>query len=192
MRKQEIVRKTKETDIKLSLNLDGGTAEISTGIGFFDHMLTLFSVHSGFGLSVKCVGDIAVDYHHSVEDVGIALGTAYKNAVGDKKGIRRYASVSIPMDEALTTVAVDVSGRSYLVFNAQKLTEGKTGDFDCQLVEEFMHAFSSNAGITLHINYLYGTNYHHIAESIFKGLAHALKHASEIVSDKVLSSKGSL
>jgi len=181
MRKAEIKRTTKETDISLDINLDGdGSFEvIDTGIGFFDHMLELFAVHGAFDMNVKCNGDIKVDGHHSVEDIGICLGNALRQALSDKRGIRRYASVSIPMDEALANVALDISGRAYIVFNSE-------------LVEEFMRAVAVNAGITLHVNLLYGGNNHHKAEAIFKAFARALRSAVEIVSDKIPSSKGVL
>ncbi len=192
MRKAEIKRTTKETDISLDINLDGdGSFEvIDTGIGFFDHMLELFAVHGAFDMNVKCNGDIKVDGHHSVEDIGICLGNALRQALSDKRGIRRYASVSIPMDEALANVALDISGRAYIVFNAD--IDGKIGDFDSELVEEFMRAVAVNAGITLHVNLLYGGNNHHKAEAIFKAFARALRSAVEIVSDKIPSSKGVL
>ncbi len=192
MRKAEIKRTTKETDISLDINLDGdGSFEvIDTGIGFFDHMLELFAVHGAFDMNVKCNGDIKVDGHHSVEDIGICLGNALRQALGDKRGIRRYASVSIPMDEALANVTLDISGRAYIVFNAD--FDGKIGDFDSELVEEFMRAVAVNAGITLHVNLLYGGNNHHKAEAIFKAFARALRSAVEIVSDKIPSSKGVL
>ena len=193
MRKSEIKRTTKETDILVSLNLDGkGEREIDTGVGFFNHMLELFSAHSGFDLRVKCNGDIDVDGHHSVEDIGIAIGKCIYKALGDKRGIARYSEKSIPMDEALTCVNVDVSGRSFLVYNVSPLTNGKIGDFDCQLVEEFLRALVVNAGITMHINYLYGTNFHHIAESVIKGVARTLGEAVKIVGTEIPSSKGVL
>lgn len=193
MRTAEINRKTKETDIKLSINLDGtGKRSISTGIGFFDHMLDLFGAHSGYDFNVDCKGDLQVDFHHTVEDVGIILGQAIKSALGDKRGIARYSSAFIPMDETLTSVIVDVSGRPVLVYNCKILQNGSAGDFECQLVEEFFRAVAINAGLTLHINYLYGVNYHHIIESIFKGFAHAMKDATKVVSDEIPSSKGVL
>lgn len=193
MRTSEIKRKTKETDIYITLNLDGkGERKIDTKVGFFNHMLELFAAHSGFDLNVICNGDIEVDGHHSVEDIGIAMGKCVAVALGDKRGIARYAEKSIPMDEALTSVTLDVSGRSFLVFNVQPLTNGKIGEFDCQLVEEFLRAFAMNAGITLHINFLYGVNFHHIAESIIKGVARALSDAVKIVGTEIPSSKGVL
>ena len=190
-RAAEIKRKTKETDIRVLLTLDGGGSGFSdTGIGFFDHMLDLFRVHGGFGLEVLCRGDLAVDAHHSVEDTAIVLGQCLKTALGDKKGVKRYAEAAVPMDEALTRVTLDLSGRPFLVFNGE--LNGRTGNFDLALVEEFMRAFAMNAGVTLHINVLYGKNGHHIAESIFKALARALSDAARIVGDKIPSSKGTL
>ncbi|MDR1939926.1 MAG: imidazoleglycerol-phosphate dehydratase HisB [Clostridiales bacterium] len=187
----ERTRKTKETDVSIKINLDGnGEGAIGTGMGFFDHMLDLFRVHGGFDVDISCKGDINVDYHHSVEDVAIVLGECVRTALGDKKGIRRYACAVIPMDEALAQVALDVSGRPFLVFNAH--LSGKSGEFDLELVEEFMRAFSYNAGATLHINLVYGSNGHHIAEAIFKAFARALSDAVKIVGDKIPSSKGIL
>ncbi len=192
MRKASIERNTNETKIKLSINLDGkGTYNVNTGLGFFDHMMTLFACHSGFDFCVDCQGDIRVDGHHSVEDIGIVLGKAVAEALGDKVGIKRYASVTIPMDESLANVTMDISGRPFLVYNAEGMT-GKVGDFDIELVEEFFRAVSNYGGITLHINLLYGSNNHHKIEAIFKAFARALKEASTIVSDKLPSSKGVL
>lgn len=195
MRESEIKRKTNETDITLALNLDGtGRNTIETGIGFFNHMLTLFSVHSLVDLTLRCCGDIDVDYHHSVEDTGIALGEALKEALGEKKGIRRYGFFLLPMDEALVQVALDFSGRSTLSFNCPFPTE-KIGSFDTELVEEFFSAFTRSAGVTLHIDLVRGTNSHHIAEAVFKGFAHALRNAVEIDernSAVIPSSKGVL
>ncbi|MBR6679714.1 MAG: imidazoleglycerol-phosphate dehydratase HisB [Clostridia bacterium] len=195
MRTSEIIRKTAETDIYLSLNLDGqGTRDIDTGCGFLDHMLTLFSAHSLFDLTVKCVGDTNVDYHHSVEDIGICLGKALAEALGDCKGICRYGSIILPMDEALIMTAVDVSGRSTLVYRLDIPTE-KVGDFDTELIEEFMAAFVRGAGITLHIKQLEGKNSHHIIEGAFKSMARALRAAVEKdlrVQDRVPSTKGVL
>ena len=191
MRTAEIARETRETKIKLSLNLDGnGTNSVHTGVGFFDHMLELLSVHSGMDLSVECKGDTQVDFHHSVEDVGICLGQAFKQALGDKKGIARFADRVVPMDECAALVALDISGRSYLNFE-DKLA-GKIGEFDAELVEEFMRAFAFNAGVNLYIKLLKGGNMHHEAEAIFKALAKCLQDAVKIVSDKVPSSKGVL
>lgn len=177
MRKSQIDRKTKETDIRLTLELDGeGRCEGSTGVGFLDHMLDLFSRHGLFNLKVSAKGDRQVDDHHTVEDVGICLGQALKGALGDKKGIVRFGDASVPMQETLANVAVDVGGRPALVFNTP-LRNQKIGDFDAGLVEEFLHALCTNAAINLHVNVPYGTNSHHVAEAIFKGLAKALAKA---------------
>ena len=177
MRKGSITRKTSETAISVSVDLDGsGKADISTGIGFFDHMLDLLARHSLMDLTIRCEGDIHIDDHHSVEDTGIALGQAVLQALGDKKGIARYACVHLPMDEALTRVAVDVSGRPFLVFKTNCAAQ-KIGSFDTELVREFFQAFAMNAGLTLHVETLYGDNAHHIAESCFKGLARCLREA---------------
>jgi imidazoleglycerol-phosphate dehydratase len=193
MRKSEITRKTNETDIALQLCIDGGGRNsIETGIGFFDHMLTLLATHGDFDLTLKCDGDINVDGHHTVEDIGIIFGKCLASCLGDKKGIQRYASVTIPMDESLATVTVDVSGRAYLAYNAPRLSNAFSSDFDYQLLEEFFRAVATNAGLTLHINLHYGGNYHHMAESIFKAFARALKEATKVVSDKIPSSKGVL
>ena len=162
MRTSEIKRTTKETDINLALNIDGkGQSKINTGCGFLDHMLTLFAKHGRFDLSVKCVGDVEVDYHHTAEDIGISLGQAFAEAVGDKKGIYRYGNMILPMDEALILSAVDISGRDYLGYDLKIPTE-KVGDFDTELVEEFWLGFVRNAGVTLHIKQFEGTNSHHI------------------------------
>lgn len=178
MRNFSISRETAETKIELDLNIDGsGTSDIQTGIGFFDHMLTLLTKHGLFDLKVRCDGDLEVDQHHSVEDVGIALGQAFHEAIGTKEGINRYASVTIPMDEALANVSLDISGRAYLVYNVEGLKD-KVGNFDTELVEEFFQAFSSNAKINLHINLLYGRNTHHMIEAIFKGFGRALDEAT--------------
>lgn len=191
MRTAEIYRKTKETEISLKINLDGeGKRGIDTGIGFFNHMMDLFSVHSGIDVFVTCKGDTDVDFHHSVEDVGICLGQALREALGDKKGIARFADRLVPMDECAAQVAVDISGRPYLNFKA-KLT-GKIGEFDAELVEEFFRAFTFNAGINLYIDLLSGGNMHHESECIFKGVAKCLSDAVRIVSDRVPSSKGVL
>ncbi len=190
-RRAEIVRDTKETRIRLTVDLGGGIVEADSGIGFFDHMLELLGYHSGFGLAVGCEGDTRVDGHHSVEDIGIALGKALAKAVGDKRGIARYASVTIPMDESLATVSVDFSGRPYLVFNAD-FSAAKVGEFDLELVEEFFRAVATYGGITLHVNLHYGSNNHHKAEAIFKAFARALSAAVKIVSDEIPSSKGIL
>jgi imidazoleglycerol-phosphate dehydratase len=189
-----IERKTAETKIRLQLNLDGtGGADVVTGVGFFDHMLTLFAKHSATDLSVHAEGDLAVDEHHTVEDVGICLGQALKQAVGDKTGIRRYGHFTLPMDEALATVAIDLSGRFALAFRAV-IPAAKIGDFDSELIEEFWYAFAANALCNLHILVHYGRNSHHISEAIFKATARALRMALE--SDPrmtgVPSTKGSL
>lgn len=186
-----IQRKTKETDINLTVNLDGnGKYDVSTDIGFFDHMLQLFACHSGFDFSLNCKGDTQVDGHHTVEDIGIVLGKALSKAFGDKVGIKRYASVTLPMDECLATATIDISGRPYLVFNAQLC--GKAGDFDLELVEEFFRAVATYGGLTLHINLHYGSNNHHKAECIFKAFARALKEACTVVGTTLPSSKGVL
>lgn len=180
MRTSEIKRVTGETDIELSLNLDGiGTAKIATGCGFLDHMLTLFAKHGRFDLTVSCKGDTWVDDHHSVEDIGICLGQALREALGDCAGIARYGSMMLPMDEALVLCAVDVSGRSYLVYDLE-IPMQKVGTFDTELVEEFLTAFVRSAGITLHVKKLDGRNSHHIIEGAFKALARALSQAVSI------------
>lgn len=192
MRTEKVTRKTKETDITAEINLDGrGSAEIDTGIGFFDHMLTAFAVHGGFDLKLRCRGDLEVDGHHSVEDIGIVLGKLFAGALGDKKGIARFACEYVPMDDALARSVLDISGRPYLVYNAGHLT-GYIGTYDADLTEEFFRAVCSNAMIALHIDLLRGANTHHMCEAIFKSFGRALGAASRIVSDKVLSSKGSL
>ncbi|MBR6336202.1 MAG: imidazoleglycerol-phosphate dehydratase HisB [Ruminococcus sp.] len=192
MRTAEITRKTKETDISVKLTLDGsGKVNIDTGIGFFDHMLTALGVHAGFDLDITVKGDLVVDGHHSVEDAGIALGQAFAKAIGDKAGIARYGSFYIPMDEALCFCSLDISGRPFLVYDAQ-LTNEKVGEYDCCLTEEFFRAFAFNAGITLHIREVYGKNDHHIIEGMFKALAHALKEAVSLTGGGVLSTKGVL
>ena len=198
-RQGEIKRKTKETDIQLSITLDGtGDSRIDTGIGFMDHMLELFSRHGFFDLKVEAKGDLHVDYHHTVEDIGICLGEAVAKALGKKEGIRRYGDVSLPMDESLAQVTLDISGRGLLVFNVEfpYLTTGLDCDvvkrFDVELIKEFFRAFSQHSSITLHINLAYGENSHHIIEAVFKAFARALCLAVEI--DKriegVLSTKG--
>ena len=195
MRKGAVKRSTKETDVEVAIDLDGqGAASISTGIGFFDHMLDLLALHSRIDITVKAKGDLHIDHHHTTEDVGIALGQAIKQALGDMKGITRYADVHVPMDEALTRVALDISGRPFLVFKAE-FGRDKVGAFDTELVREWFQAFAINAGITLHVETLYGSNDHHIAESCFKGLARALRTAVAIdphAKDEVPSTKGSL
>ena len=193
MRSAGLERKTSETQIKLSLDIDGsGTSEISSGIGFLDHMLTLFAKHSGFNLEVSCTGDTYVDDHHSCEDIGIVLGSALREALGDKRGISRYGDIILPMDEALILCACDVSGRSCLVFDADFPTE-KIGSFDTELVQEFFEAFTRSSGITLHIRKLSGANSHHIAEGIFKAFARCLAKAcgiDEKRKDEIPSTKG--
>jgi imidazoleglycerol-phosphate dehydratase len=195
MRKGAVARKTKETSIAVEIDLDGtGASEIATGVGFFDHMLDQLARHGLIDMKIKAEGDRHIDDHHTVEDVGIALGQALLKALGDKKGLTRYADCLLPMDETLTRVAVDVSGRPYLVFRAEFPTE-KIGTFDTQLVREFFQALAGNAGLTLHIETLYGANSHHIAESCFKGVARALKSAVAIdprQADRVPSTKGAL
>ena len=178
MRTAELKRKTAETDIEISVNLDGDSANsvIDSGVGFLDHMLTLLARHGAMELKVLCKGDTQVDDHHSVEDIGIALGTAIREALGDKAGIRRYASITLPMDEALVLCALDISGRGGLYYEVPFLTE-KIGTFDTELVEEFMHAFAQNAGFTLHLQKLAGRNSHHVAEACFKGLGRAMREA---------------
>lgn len=192
MRTSNIERNTKETNINIELNLDGGDVDISTGIGFFDHMLTAFGVHGGFGLRVEVKGDLDVDTHHTAEDTGIVLGKAFKQALGDMSGIERYGSFNIPMDESLAQVSLDISNRPFLVFNA-KFEQELCGDYETCVTEEFWRAFAMNSGITLHINVPYGTNAHHQIEAIFKAVAHALKIAVTKNSDgAVLSTKGVL
>src|SRR3989440_1746021 len=195
MRKASIKRTTKETDVEVAVDLDGaGDSTVTTGIGFLDHMLDLLARHSRMDITVKAKGDLHIDHHHTTEDVGIALGQAVKQALGDMKGITRYADVHVPMDEALTRVAVDISGRPFLVFNAT-FGRDKVGTFDTELVREWFQAFAVHAGMTLHVEALYGSNDHHIAESCFKGLARALRAAVAIdprAAGEVPSTKGSL
>jgi imidazoleglycerol-phosphate dehydratase len=194
-RTAELKRTTAETDIYVSVDLDGnGETTIESGIGFLDHMLVLLSRHSGISMTVTCNGDTEVDDHHSTEDIGIALGTVVREALGDKKGIRRYGTMILPMDEALVIAALDISGRGGLYYDVPFLTE-KIGTFDTELVEEFMHSFAMNAGITLHLRKLAGTNSHHVAEACFKGLGRALREAvsmDERFKDSVPSTKGVL
>lgn len=194
-RQASIERNTAETRISLSLDLDGtGRIDIATGVGFFDHMLELLARHALFDLTVKVEGDLHVDQHHSVEDTGIALGQAFREALGDKAGINRYADMHMPMDETLTRVAIDISGRPFLVFRTRFPTE-KIGNFDTELVREWFQAFAINAGVTLHVETLYGENSHHIAESCFKGLARVLRHAVTVdprEGGRVPSTKGAL
>jgi imidazoleglycerol-phosphate dehydratase len=195
MRTAAVKRATKETDIQVTVNLDGnGRSEIATGIGFLDHMLDLLARHARIDIAVTAKGDLHIDQHHTTEDVGIALGQAVKQALGDMKGITRYADVHLPMDEALTRVAIDISGRPFLVFKVG-FTRDKVGTFDTELVNEWFQAFAINAGVTLHVETLYGANDHHIAESCFKGLARALRTAVAIdprAKDEVPSTKGAL
>ena len=195
MRTSEINRKTAETDISLKLNIDGvGKSDINTGCGFLDHMLVLFSKHGRFDLSLSCKGDVEVDYHHTAEDIGICLGKAFADALGDKKGIARYGSMILPMDESLIMSAVDFSGRSYLAFGLE-IPTSKAGDFDTELVEEFWLAFVREAQCNLHIKQLAGTNSHHIIEGTFKSVARAFKQAVAIdadFADEIPSTKGVL
>ena len=195
MRKGSIKRTTKETDIEVAVDLDGkGVSNVATGIGFFDHMLDLLARHSRIDITVKAKGDLHIDHHHTTEDVGISIGAAVKQALGDMRGITRYADVHVPMDEALTRVAIDISGRPFLVFKAE-FTRPKVGTFDTELVNEWFQAFAMNAGVTLHVETLYGSNDHHIAESCFKGLARALRAAvtiDERARGEVPSTKGTL
>lgn len=202
MRSAEITRNTRETSVDIKLNLDGGEYSVDTGCGFLNHMLELFAVHSGFGLTVKCKGDVEVDFHHTVEDVGIVLGQVFNAALGDKLGIARYCDKTIPMDESLVLCAVDISGRGTLKYalkieSAKVLDDGEirqkwVGAFDTELIEEFFTAFVREAKITLHIVQLFGKNTHHIIECAFKAFARALSGAVQIVSDKLPSSKGTL
>lgn len=193
MRESNLSRKTKETDISIQVKLDENLeSKINTGIGFFNHMLELFAFHSGIYLSIDCKGDIQVDGHHSVEDIGILLGKAIKEALGDKKGINRYGDVFLPMDETLAHCSLDISGRPYLVFNVE-FTSERVGDFETELTEEFFRAIAVNSGMTLHFNLEYGKNTHHIIEALFKSFGRALKRAitiNEKNKDKILSSKG--
>ncbi len=195
MRQAEIIRKTQETDIKIILNLDGeGVSDISTGCGFLDHMLTLLSRHGGFDLTVYCKGDRDVDYHHTTEDIGIALGAAFAKALGEKVGIVRYGHIILPMDESLVLSAVDLSGRCFYLSDFD-IKASKVGDFDTELVDEFFAAFAANAACNLHIRQLAGTNAHHIIEAAFKAVARSLRMAvgiDERFKDKVPSTKGVL
>jgi imidazoleglycerol-phosphate dehydratase len=195
MRTATIARKTNETEISVSINLDGsGVHKMATGVGFFDHMLDQLARHSLIDMEVACTGDLHIDAHHTVEDVGIALGQAIKQALGDKRGIRRYASADLPMDGTLTRAALDVSGRPFLVFKAE-FSRDKVGELDTELFMEFFQAFAMNAGITLHLENFYFDNNHHLAESMFKAVARALREAVEIDSraaDRVPSTKGTL
>lgn len=194
MRESEVNRKTLETNINLKVLIEGnGEFSGTTTIGFFDHMLELFARHANINLNVEVAGDVQVDFHHTVEDIGITLGQALKEALGDKSGTERYGFVYLPMDEALVRVCLDLSGRSYLVYNVELAAE-KVGDFDVELVEEFMKALANNADMTMHFELLYGKNTHHIIEGVFKGLGQALKRAAKTTcaEGEVLSTKGSL
>ena len=195
MRKGAVSRKTKETNIEVSVDLDGtGMAKIATGIGFFDHMVEQLARHSLIDIEIRATGDLHIDQHHTVEDTGIALGQAVRQALGDMAGIARFADVLLPMDETLTRVAVDISGRPFLVFRT-KFAQAKIGAFDTELVREFFQAFATHAAMTIHVETLYGENAHHIAESLFKGLARALRAAVALdprQTGVVPSTKGSL
>lgn len=195
MRQANLTRKTNETDISVSVDLDGtGKSNIETGVGFLDHMLDQVARHGMIDIEIKAKGDLHIDAHHTTEDVGIALGQAVREALGDKKGIRRYASCDLPMDEALSRVALDISGRPFLVWRVE-FKRDKVGDFDTELFQEWFQAFAMNSGITLHVENVYGDNAHHIAESCFKALARALRDAVEIDprnADRIPSTKGAL
>lgn len=193
-RKASIERITRETQIKLTLEIDGmGEAKVCTSVPFLDHMLDLFTRHGLFDLKVEAKGDIDIDFHHTVEDIGIVLGQAFREALGDKKGIRRYGQASVPMDETLASVAIDLSGRSYMVYNVM-LPKIKIGEFDVELAREFFQAFANNSGANLHINVMYGDNVHHILEACFKGMARALDQATQLDPriEGVMSTKGKL
>ncbi len=193
-RKATLERITKETQIKLTLEIDGsGEAKICSSVPFLDHLLDLLTRHGLFDLTIEARGDIDIDFHHTVEDIGIVLGQAFREALGDKKGIRRYGQATVPMDETLASVAIDLSGRPYLVYNV-RLPKVKIGEFDVELAREFFQAFANNAGANLHINVMYGDNVHHILEACFKGLARALDQATQVDPriEGVLSTKGKL
>lgn len=191
-RTASVARRTRETDITVSLDLSGGAVSVQTGIGFFDHMLTAFGVHGGFGLNIYAKGDLDVDCHHTIEDTGIVLGMAFREALGNRAGIKRYGSFYIPMDEALAFCAVDISGRPFTVCEAS-FSEERCGGFDTCMTEEFFRAFAQNAGLTLHVRCLYGKNAHHIIEAMFKAVAHAMHEAVRPTeSGEVLSTKGTL
>lgn len=196
MRSGNVIRETKETKIDLTIDLDGsGRADVESGIGFFNHMLTLLAAHGRFDLVLNCDGDIEVDGHHSVEDIGIALGQAVHKALGDKKGITRYGTFFLPMDETLVMVSLDISGRPFLVYDAGGAMAPMIGKYDTELTEEFLRAFAFNAGITLHVKVMYGTNSHHKVEAIFKALGRALHAAVKInpeTADEIPSTKGML
>ncbi len=192
MRRGLVERNTLETKIKVEINLDGdGKAQIDTGVGFFDHMLTLLAFHGKFDLTVLAKGDLYVDDHHTIEDIGICLGEAFKKAIGDRRGIRRYSTVHIPMDEALAYTSIDISNRPYLVFNVN-FSDEKIGNMSTQMFKEFFRAFVNESRTTIHINLLYGENDHHKIEAVFKSFARALKEGSEVISDNISSSKGVL
>lgn len=192
MRRGFVERNTLETKVEVKINLDGsGKAEIDTGIGFLDHMLTLFTFHSKFDLTVKCRGDLQVDDHHTIEDLGICLGQSFKDALGEKIGIKRYSTVYIPMDESLAYTSLDISNRPYLVFNVNFKSE-RIGNMSTQMFKEFFRAFVNESRITLHINLIYGQNDHHKIEAVFKSFARALREGSEVVSGHISSSKGVL
>ncbi len=193
-RTADITRKTKETQIRVKLDLDGsGQCSLNTSVGFLDHMLSLLAVHGSFNLELKAEGDLYVDQHHTVEDIGICLGQAFAKALGKRKSIRRYGMQMIPMDEAMASVVVDLSNRPYLVYNVPKLSE-RVGEFETQLIQEFLRAFTVQAGVTMHVNVFYGDNSHHVIEAIFKAWARAMRHACEIDPglDSVPSTKGVL
>lgn len=196
MRSGNVIRETRETKIDLTIDLDGsGRADVESGIGFFNHMLTLLAAHGRFDLVLNCAGDIEVDGHHSVEDIGIALGQAVHKALGDKKGITRYGTFFLPMDETLVMVSLDISGRPFLVYDAGGAMAPMIGKYDTELTEEFLRAFAFNAGITLHVRVMYGTNSHHKVEAIFKALGRALHAAVKInpeTADEIPSTKGML
>ncbi len=192
MRQDFVSRKTRETDISINMNIDGkGSFNGTSGVGFFDHMLNSFAVHGKMDIDLKAEGDLHVDCHHTVEDIGIVLGQVFNKSLGDKKGITRFGDSLIPMDEALAQAVIDISGRPFLVFNAE-FDKPMVGDFDTDMVVEFFRAFAMNAGITLHINLIYGQNAHHCIEAIFKAVAHSIRKAVEISSSEILSTKGSL
>ncbi|MBE6890648.1 MAG: imidazoleglycerol-phosphate dehydratase HisB [Ruminococcaceae bacterium] len=192
MRQDFVSRKTRETDISINMNIDGkGSFNGTSGVGFFDHMLNSFAVHGKMDIDLKAEGDLHVDCHHTVEDIGIVLGQVFNKSLGDKKGITRFGDSLIPMDEALAQAVIDISGRPFLVFNAE-FNKPMVGDFDTDMVVEFFRAFAMNAGITLHINLIYGQNAHHCIEAIFKAVAHSIRKAVEISSSEILSTKGSL
>lgn len=192
MRAASVERNTNETNVSVQINLDGnGKSDIHTGIGFFDHMMNLFTFHSGFDVSVQADGDLEVDDHHTIEDIGITLGNAFKKAIGDRKGIERYGFYSLVMDESLANVSLDISGRPFLVFHCEFKRE-MIGNMSTEMVEEFLRAFAFAAGITLHVNVPYGNNDHHKAEAIFKSLGHALKKAVAVTGEVIPSTKGML